>query len=181
MATDARIRYTKMVIQNAFIQLLNEKPINKITVMEVCRIAEINRATFYKYYSDPYDWLEKMEKTIINNAKEIIRKINVTNSHDTFTQFLGNIANKKEFLSVLAAKYGDKIFYEELFSICLKEIAVQNQINALFSFDKHSKWKEYFLAYGCSGIVRCWIENEMKEEPSEVAQYITDLIKNVLI
>ena len=32
MGQDARIRYTKMVIQTNFISLLKEKPLNKITV-----------------------------------------------------------------------------------------------------------------------------------------------------
>lgn len=180
MATDARIRYTKMVIQNAFIQLLNEKPINKITVMEICKIAGINRATFYKYYSDPFDWLEKIEKTIINNAMEIVRNISVSNNYEIIKQFLENTANNIELLAVLTAKYGDKIFYEELFAICLKEIAIRNEMDEILTADKHPQWKEYFLTYGCGGTIRCWIENGLKEEPSEIAQYLTEVIKDVL-
>ena len=45
--TDARIRYTQGVLKQALLSFLQEKPINKITVKEVCERAELNRATFY--------------------------------------------------------------------------------------------------------------------------------------
>lgn len=49
---DARIRYTQGVLKQALLSFLQEKPINKITVKEVCERAELNRATFYAHYSD---------------------------------------------------------------------------------------------------------------------------------
>ena len=61
MKSDARVRYTKMVIKNSFVELLAKKPLTKVTVKEICELSEINRATFYKYYCDPYDLLEKLE------------------------------------------------------------------------------------------------------------------------
>lgn len=50
MKSDARVRYTKMVIKNSFVKLLAKKPLEKVTVKEICELSEINRATFYKYY-----------------------------------------------------------------------------------------------------------------------------------
>jgi len=49
MKTDARTRYTLKVIEKSLITLLKEKPMNKITVKELCELAEINRATFYTH------------------------------------------------------------------------------------------------------------------------------------
>ena len=65
MKTDARVKYTRMVIQQTFLELLQKKPISKITVTEICEIAGINRATFYKHYMDPYDLLEQFENEAI--------------------------------------------------------------------------------------------------------------------
>ncbi len=176
MVKDVRVRFTKMAIQDAFIKLLDKKPLNKITVKEVCEIAEINRATFYKYYKDHYDWVEKMEHIMLDNAKIIINNINITNTNDIITQFLERFRDKKELITVLHIKYGDKTFYEKFFSLCMLEIHEKIKNENLFSNDEHLRWKEYFLAYGCSGIIRCWIEDGMKEEPSEIANYITKLI-----
>ena len=48
---DARKRYTQMVLKQSFLKLLKEKPVNRITVKEVCALAQLNRATFYAHYS----------------------------------------------------------------------------------------------------------------------------------
>ena len=44
---DARKRYTQMILKQSFLKLLKEKPVNKITVKELCELSQINRATFY--------------------------------------------------------------------------------------------------------------------------------------
>lgn len=56
---DRRNAYTKKVIRDAVFQLLQEKPLNKITVSEVCKIADINRSTFYLHYMDCQHVLEQ--------------------------------------------------------------------------------------------------------------------------
>ena len=58
---DRRVQYTKKVIVDTFLNLLEEKDISKITVTEICKIADINRATFYRYYLDVYDLKDKIE------------------------------------------------------------------------------------------------------------------------
>ena len=64
MKTDARVKYTKMVLKKALLELMQRKPINKITVKEVCERAELNRATFYAHYSDCFDLLENIEEDL---------------------------------------------------------------------------------------------------------------------
>ena len=39
---DARKRYTQMVLKQSFLKLLKEKPVNRITVKEVCALAQLN-------------------------------------------------------------------------------------------------------------------------------------------
>jgi AcrR family transcriptional regulator len=58
--TDRRARYTQSVIKEAFVKLYRKNPIGKITVTDICKIAEINRGTFYLHYHDPYDLLERI-------------------------------------------------------------------------------------------------------------------------
>ncbi|MDD7718037.1 MAG: TetR/AcrR family transcriptional regulator, partial [Eubacteriaceae bacterium] len=63
--TDARIRYTQRILKESFLTLLKQKPVNKITVKEVCEIAELNRATFYAHYSDCFALLESIEQELL--------------------------------------------------------------------------------------------------------------------
>ena len=73
--TDARVRYTKRVIKESFLLLLRKKPLNKITVKEVCESAELNRATFYSHYRDCFDLMEKIESEILNAFERSLRLI----------------------------------------------------------------------------------------------------------
>lgn len=56
--SDQRTRLTKMLIRKAFTELLREKPVQNITVKELCQTAGINRGTFYSHYTDIYDLLQ---------------------------------------------------------------------------------------------------------------------------
>ena len=63
--TDARIRYTQSVLKQVLLSFLKEKPINRITVKEVCERAGLNRATFYAHYSDCFALLESIEEDLL--------------------------------------------------------------------------------------------------------------------
>lgn len=64
---DLRIQKTKAAIKKAFLELRRKKPIEKITVTELSRLAEINKATFYLHYSDIYSLAEEIEDEVIDD------------------------------------------------------------------------------------------------------------------
>lgn len=51
-------KFTKQAIRTACLELLEEKPFDKITVKDIVMRCELNRNTFYYYYKDIYDVLE---------------------------------------------------------------------------------------------------------------------------
>lgn len=53
-------QYTKKMIREVFIKMLNERPLNKITVKDIATACEINRNTFYYYYTDIYALLSEI-------------------------------------------------------------------------------------------------------------------------
>ena len=55
--TDKRILKTRKCLKDALIGLTAEKPVEKITVKEICERANTGRVTFYTYYQDKYDLL----------------------------------------------------------------------------------------------------------------------------
>ena len=65
-----------MVIRDTLFELMREKPINKITVKELCERADVNRSTFYAYYTDIYDLNKKILKEIFILQREFINKCN---------------------------------------------------------------------------------------------------------
>ena len=66
--------YTKTAIKAAFIRLLNERPLNKISVKSIVDICNISRNTFYYHYQDIPSLLEEI---IIEAANTL------TQQHDT--------------------------------------------------------------------------------------------------
>ena len=74
---DARKRYTQMVLKQSFLKLLKEKPANRITVKEVCALAQLNRATFYAHYSDCFALMESIENELIDAFEKSLRYVNL--------------------------------------------------------------------------------------------------------
>ena len=54
---------TKQAIRQAFIELLNERPLDKISVKDIAERSTVNRNTFYYYYADIYALVEEIFQT----------------------------------------------------------------------------------------------------------------------
>ena len=63
--------FTKKAIRDSFVKLLNEKPLNQITIRDIVDDCGINRNTFYYYFQDLPQLLETM---IDEEAERIIRE-----------------------------------------------------------------------------------------------------------
>ena len=72
---DLRTEKTEKAIKNAFIELRAKKPLEKISVKELCAEARINKSTFYSHYADIYALSEAIERetvlSIIDSIKDL--------------------------------------------------------------------------------------------------------------
>lgn len=115
--TDLRIVKTLRQIDRAFLKILNVCPFQKITVDMLCKEALINRSTFYKYYLDKYDLLEKYLKKTLNEFRENIN-VEFINAAPSNIHDISYIKNFEAALSFIAGK---KEEYEILWSTSLEE------------------------------------------------------------
>ena len=74
----ARVRMTKQMLRQAFTQLLLEKPIQNITVRELCEKAQVNRGTFYIHYKDIYDLMESIEEQMTRELGSVLSNLDVS-------------------------------------------------------------------------------------------------------
>lgn len=175
---DARVRFTRQMIEETFLSLLREKPVSNITVTELCARAGINRATFYKHYMDVPDLLDKLEQQFIEKV----------------CGALGNTAKVKPFLielltylredgrryMILASDHGDRLFPSKIFT------AVFERTYPLFkrNVPGASEWWERmtydFLAYGSGAILSSWMRDGMKDAPEGVAELMMSLCTGAL-
>ena len=107
--------YTKTAIKAAFIRLLNERPLNKISVKSIVDICNISRNTFYYHYEDIYALLEDCFRS------ETEQILNETEAHESFYEdFLRSAAfifdHKKAVIHICESKSRDIIrqYFEEV-------------------------------------------------------------------
>ena len=55
-------KFTRQAIMYSTLKLLQVKPIDKITVRDICDQCELTRNTFYYYFSDIYEVVEELLK-----------------------------------------------------------------------------------------------------------------------
>ena len=96
MALDYRKRCTQKLVKETMIELLEEKPLHKIKVKELCEKAGINRATFYYNFEDIYNVYEILES-------------------DFYGEYAKMIVDDTMFESSIIIK---KVFYKQIKYIC---------------------------------------------------------------
>ncbi len=57
--SDLRVIKTRNALKKAMSELIKEKPLDKISVIDICNRALVNRATFYSHYEDKYALFEE--------------------------------------------------------------------------------------------------------------------------
>ncbi len=85
---DHRTEKTKRSIYNAFIELRAKKPLEKLTVKELCEKAQINKSTFYVYYHDVYHLSDVIENEVISEVVKSLDTKEILTAPADFAQKL---------------------------------------------------------------------------------------------
>ena len=155
---DKRILNTKKKLTNSLLELLQTKKIKDITVLELCKIAKINRTTFYKYYKDVDDLVLKIEESLLSDLEKHIVDIK-RNYLISFTgKIIETIASHKEIYTKLLGENGDYTFLSKILSLVYEQSITEWQ-KLLRKATKDDLEKIYsFIVDGTIGIVNDWIK-----------------------
>lgn len=179
MKTDARVRYTQMVIKESFFSLLKEKPLNRITVKEICERSSINRATFYHHYKDPYDLLEQLENHMLESLQEALEKENLSDMQSFYEKILNSMKENGDWYIAVAAAKNDRDFSVRVFLSCYRTMFPDfaGRFPNLDETDRRLLY--HFLAQGCSGIMNYWFKSGMKESPEVIAKFLLEANRGI--
>ena len=177
---DRRVRRTKKLLTQALTQLLQEKQINEITVKELTDLADMNRGTFYLYYKDIFDMLEKIEDGLFEALDEIVSLHEHDDvSHQTTPILLDLfhfIEENQEMCRVLLSPHGDMNFLHRLNEVvrekCLKAWPDIRKEKGEADFDYHYS----FVVFGCAGIIRAWVNRNCPESAEIMAEMAYGMI-----
>ncbi|MBB3150915.1 AcrR family transcriptional regulator [Paenibacillus endophyticus] len=117
--TDSRVLRTRQLIRDAFIELLHELELEKITVNRIAERATINRVTFYLHYRDIPDMIDSLAEDMINEMQAILKDAhNQTGfSMQIIVKLLEHIAENSNFYKVLLASKRIPVFTERLMEL----------------------------------------------------------------
>lgn len=173
-----RIRLSKKMLKSALMELLKKKPVEKISIYELCETAQINRTTFYKYYGNQYDLLSDIENDIFEKFEEQLRAYNDSSAH--LHHVLDLILSDKENFITLINSVPDQEFSGKLFSLH----TVRAILNAQFPEKYNERQREYMYLFICQGsyaIIRKWLNDGVQDSTEMVAELIHDLAGRTLI
>lgn len=151
---------TKNRLSKALFELLEEKPIRKITISEICEKAMLHRTTFYNYFYDIFDLagygLERL--TAENEGGE---DESLAEKTDRIIYFIQRY--RRIFINMYDTEYKDEIL--ELVSGAI-ENELKKAINVHKAASKRNVSSETFIRF-CSGglekLIGCWFETELPE------------------
>lgn len=164
-------------IWNALVFLLENKPIEKISIQNICDIAKVHRTTFYNHFYDIYDLLgygtEQMVSGLIPedilNFNTDAMSANIIHYISRYRNVLANI-NKTGFKDQLYLITGDA-FEKYLYNT----IAAAKDVYSL-NIPIHVIAK--FYCAGLSQLLFWWVSNqemsedELKSQVDEIIQLI---------
>ena len=93
---DLRIQKTRRELRQAMVKLLEEMPIEKISVTEICDQALVNRMTFYKYYEDKYTLLNDLFNEYKEQILSHLPKNEIKTIDDAINEATLDMRNVKE-------------------------------------------------------------------------------------
>lgn len=156
-------------IEKTFLQLIQKKNFEEISVSTICEIAGLNRSTFYSNYIDIYDLVEKVKKQM-----EI-----------EFAQFqLSNNAkqNPDGYLNMFRYIKNNQIFFKTYFKLESVSMNLPTQYHIELAEKYYdNKFIEYHIEFfraGLNAVIKKWLNNGCQETPEEINEIIISEYKN---
>ncbi|MCD8800430.1 TetR family transcriptional regulator C-terminal domain-containing protein [Mammaliicoccus sciuri] len=186
MAEDRRVRKSKRAIKQAFIQLLTENNLDRVTIQQISDLADVNRGTFYLNYEDKYALLDEMENEQIEEIKGYvdIRKMDL--STKTSDRFIEEFANKV-IKNVITHIEQNMEFYQVILNLERKSKIEEQLADIVRSNIKHLIGNKdnvfgipenYYLSYvvgSMMSMIKYWVSDENRVSVEELVNYVSTI------
>ena len=151
-------------IEKVFIELLQTKELDEISVSDICKRAGLNRTTFYANYTDIY------------GLADAIRDKLETEVSDLYKEEISQGFNSNDYLKLFRHIKENQIFYQTYFKLGYdnkyKIIVYDTGLAQAFFKDKFIEYHMEFFKAGITQIIKLWLKNGCKESPEEIFEVI---------
>lgn len=156
-------------IEKTFLQLIQKKNIEDISVSNICEIAKLNRSTFYSNYIDIYDLAEKVKNQMAKEFADFQISKNSKLDSDGYLTMFKYIKENQIFFKT----------YFKLESICPNvPFQYHTELAEKYYDNKHIDYHIEFFRAGLNAVIKKWLSNGCKETPEEINEIITSEYKN---
>ena len=166
-----RSKMTRRLMKDALMELMENKPLASVSITELCSRADVNRSTFYSYYSDLLQLLKEIEDDIIGQlpeAKPIVDCADLDRQLiEEFTLFFGYVRkHARDFFILLQS--GDIHFREHLIDTIMSRFKRETAaIDPLMR-----RWSYIYCLNGTFGMMKDWISQDFPMGDREFAELV---------
>lgn len=171
---DRRTSMSKRMLKEALMEMLRETDIYHISIRELCRRADINRTTFYKYYGSQFDLLADMENDLLGFLSKTITEYSA-DPIKIIENACRYMERHLEFGRLIINNNVDPLFPQRLFSLTeLMEATLKKRTEQ--PDEATSEYVYNYITYGAYRIICTWLNKEQRESPEQIAGLLLRLI-----
>lgn len=159
---DRRTKYTRRVIREALMELLKTKPYTKVSATEICRMADINRGTFYIHYYVLDDVLDDILDQAFCDVSGTIDHVLCPQKETCTYPFCQKVQSNPE----LGVLFSDQAISEKI----IERLAEKSKPGFVAYLMEHSQLTYeqaesifYFQINGCMTINRMMLQNNSQD------------------
>lgn len=154
-----RVRMTKRMIKDAYLELLEKYPAEKISVTEICKSADVNRSTFYMYYEDTVVLRREIETEVLEQIPVISDLSGSVTSQQQFLDllehFFAYIQENERLFRILLLQSDNRAFNRRLIETVLDKYDIRPGEKTLLV----TEYAYIYCVSGVIGILGNWIED----------------------
>lgn len=153
-------------IEKVFIELIQYKEINEISITDICKKAKVNRSTFYANYIDIFDLVDHIKEDMFKELVSLYKEESIKRKHSN------------DFLKMFKHIKENQIYYNTLFklNVDFRDYADNDLDNKeALKYYTDTKYLEYHKAFFTAGLValiKMWLSNGCKESPEEINEVL---------
>lgn len=145
MKTNKRSLKTQENIEKVFVDLLEKKSVDEISITEITQLADLNRRTFYIHYKDIYDLQDQTEKKALQAFSDMVESYEPNQkSIDYFQHILTYVFENIKELEILCRNKNSSLM-SNLLKLTIKRGA------EVLPFKNNEGI--YILSYTCWGMI----------------------------
>lgn len=172
---DRRTRYTRQAIKDILLKELKTKPYSKITVTEICKLAEMNRGTFYLHYYDIDDVLDDILEDFLSDTSSVLDHILCPCKLACTYPFCEKIRTSPHYQVLFFDDVTSARLMEKIADLGKESFVTRLMQNSLLTFEQ-AEAVFYFQMNGCLAINRMMLKNQCTDW-SRIQQTIDQFIK----